>query len=207
MRLAETLGKRDVDLLELRLDALAGHLAGVRRLMKKIRLPVLLTVRHPDEGGIGNLSVVRRREIFQEFLPSAAMMDVELRSVGALREEIAFARERGIAVVVSDHQFRRMPTLAQMRERRRRAFGEGADIFKQACLADHALAVAKLLEFVSEDSDGPVAAMGMGKLGQASRLVLACAGSILNYGYLDKPNAPGQWEARELRELLRRLGH
>ena len=45
------------------------------------------------------------------------------------------------------------------------------------------------------------------RMGQVSRLVLACAGSILNYGYLDKPNAPGQWEARELRELLRRLGH
>ena len=48
--------------------------------------------------------------------------------------------------------------------------------------------------------------MGMGKLGQASRLVLACAGSKLNYGYHDKPNATGQWEAKELKGLLRRLG-
>ena len=48
--------------------------------------------------------------------------------------------------------------------------------------------------------------MGMGAFGQVSRLVLACAGSVLNYGYLDKPNAPGQWEARELTGLLRRLG-
>jgi 3-dehydroquinate dehydratase len=27
----------------------------------------------------------------------------------------------------------------------------------------------------------------------------------LNYGYLDRPNAPGQWEARELKALLSRI--
>ena len=206
MRLAETLGPDEVDLLELRGDALAGSLAEVRRFLKKSRLPVLLTVRHPAEGGIGNLSLRHRRELFRELLPAAALLDVELRSVAALREEIASARERGIGVVVSDHHFQRTPTLPQMRERRRRAFAEGADVFKLACLADDAASVARLLDFASERKAGPVAVMGMGKFGQVSRLVLACAGSILNYGYLDRPNAPGQWEARELKELLRRLG-
>lgn len=207
LRLAERLGKEDVDLLEVRVDALAACMHGVRRLLEKSKLPVLLTVRHPAEGGIGNLSVVRRGKLFRELLPAAGLIDVELRSVAALREEMACARERGIAVVVSDHHFRRTPTLAQMRERRKRAFSAGADIFKLACLADDAASVARLLDFASESKAGPVAVMGMGKMGQVSRLVLACAGSILNYGYLDKPNAPGQWEARELRELLRRLGH
>lgn len=207
LRLAERLGKEDVDLLEVRVDALAAYMDGVRRLLEKSKLPVLLTVRHPAEGGIGNLSVRRRRELFRELLPAAGLIDVELRSVAALREEMACARERGIGVVVSDHHFRRTPTLAQMRERRKRAFAAGADVFKLACLADDAVSVARLLDFASESKAGPVAVMGMGKMGQVSRLVLACAGSILNYGYLDKPNAPGQWEARELRELLRRLGH
>ena len=193
-------------MLELRVDALAGHLGDVRRMLAKGRIPVLLTVRHPAEGGIGNLPVDRRRELFREFLPSATLMDVELRSVAALRVEIAAAREKGIGIVVSDHHFRRTPTLAEMRERRRRAFRAGADIFKLACLADSAAAVARLLDFASENKAGPVAVMGMGKLGQVSRLVLACAGSVLNYGYLDKPNAPGQWEAWELKDLLRRLG-
>jgi len=94
----------------------------------------------------------------------------------------------------------------QMRERQKRAFAAGADVFKLACLADSAGSVTRLLDFVSANKGRPLATMGMGKLGQASRLVLACAGSILNYGYLDKPNAPGQWEARELKCLLRRLG-
>jgi 3-dehydroquinate dehydratase-1 len=45
--------------------------------------------------------------------------------------------------------------------------------------------------------------MGMGPLGKVSRLVLAAAGSRLNYGYLDKPQVKGQWPALE---LVRRIG-
>ncbi len=47
--------------------------------------------------------------------------------------------------------------------------------------------------------------MGMGPLGKLSRLVLAKAGSCLNYGYLRVANAPGQWEAAELGALLGRI--
>ena len=206
LRLAERLGSWDADLVELRVDALAGKMAEVRKFLAKAKLPVLLTVRHPAEGGIGNLSSESRKKFFQEFLPFAALVDVELRSVTVMREVIAAAKERGIGVVVSDHHFHRTPTLAQMCERRRRAFAAGADIFKLACLADTAGSVARLLDFVSTGKGLPLAVMGMGKLGQVSRLVLACAGSILNYGFLDKPNAPGQWEARDLKSLLRRLG-
>jgi 3-dehydroquinate dehydratase-1 len=206
LRLAERLGPGDVDLLEIRVDALAENLSGVRRLAAKAKLPLLLTVRHPAEGGIGKLSAATRKNLLVEFLPSAAVVDVELRSAAAMREVIAAAKARGIRVVISDHHFRRTPTLAQMRERRRRAFAAGADVFKLACLAGKASAVARLLDFVSDGKIGTVAAMGMGKFGQVSRIALACAGSTLNYGYLDAPNAPGQWEARELKSLLRRMG-
>ena len=206
LRLAERMGSRDADLVELRVDALAGKIAEVRKFLAKAALPILLTVRHPAEGGIGNLSSESRRKFFREFLPFAALVDIELRSVVVMREVIAAAKKRGIGVVVSDHHFRRTPTLVQMCERRRQALAAGADIFKLACLADTAGSVARLLDFVSTGKGRPLAVMGMGKLGQVSRLVLACAGSILNYGYLDKPNAPGQWEARELKSILRRLG-
>lgn len=206
LRLAERLGPGDVDLLEIRVDALADKLPGVRKLAANAKLPLLLTVRHPAEGGIGNLSPATRKKLLVEFLPSAAAVDVELRSARAMREVIASAKTQGIRVVISDHHFRRTPTLAQMRERRRRAFAAGADVFKLACLAENATTVARLLDFITDGKTGRVAAMGMGKFGQVSRLTLACAGSTLNYGYLDAPNAPGQWEARELKSLLRRMG-
>ena len=206
LRLAERLVRGDVDLLEIRVDALVEKLPGVRKLAANAKLPLVLTVRHPAEGGIGKLSTATRKKLLLEFLPAAAFVDVELRSAEAMREVIAAAKARGIRIVISNHHFRRTPTLAQMRERRRRAFAAGADVFKLACLADDAAAVARLLDFISDGKAGRVAAMGMGKFGQVSRLALACAGSTLNYGYLDTPNAPGQWEARELKALLRRLG-
>ena len=48
--------------------------------------------------------------------------------------------------------------------------------------------------------------MGMGELGQASRLVLAAAGSVLNYGFLGgTPQLKGQWPAAQLRERIDEL--
>jgi len=36
-------------------------------------------------------------------------------------------------------------------------------------------------------------------MGHPSRLALAIAGSVLNYGFLGGPNAPGQWYAPALK--------
>ena len=44
--------------------------------------------------------------------------------------------------------------------------------------------------------------MGMGPMGRVSRLVLAAAGSCLNYGYLDRAQVPGQWPAAELKRRI-----
>lgn len=178
----------------------------MRGLLAGSRLPILLTVRHPAEGGIGNLGSATRKEIFADLLPHAGLVDIELRSVSVMRSVIAEAKKHGIQVVVSDHHFHRTPTLAQMCERKKRAFAAGADVFKLAALTDDAASLARLIDFVSTGKARSLAVMGMGKLGQVSRLVLACAGSVLNYGYLDRPNASGQWEARALGRLLLQLG-
>jgi len=63
--------------------------------------------------------------------------------------------------------------------------------------------MARLLTLLGE-SEGPLAVMGMGTLGRAARLLFARAGSVLNYGWLDRPLVPGQWSAAEFRELLAR---
>jgi len=48
----------------------------------------------------------------------------------------------------------------------------------------------------------PLAVMGMGGLGFGSRILFAQCGSVLNYGWLHRPNVPGQWSALELKRLL-----
>ena len=93
------------------------------------------------------------------------------------------------------------PSLARLREVFRRSHHAGADIVKIATLLNGARDLAVLLQ-LQASARTPLATMGMGPLGKVSRLVLAAAGSRLNYGYLDKPQVPGQWPAPE---LVRRL--
>ena len=205
LRLAQKLRPESLDVVEIRIDALLEHLLEVERTIPRIAVPVLITARHPAEGGLGNLPANRRRELLARFLPHAALVDVELRSAPGFRSLIEEVKAAGATLVISDHHFRRMPSLAQMRARQERAFRAGAAIFKLATVLPAAGDFARLLELAGERAPGPRALMGMAKFGQVSRLALAQAGSVLNYGYLDRPNAPGQWEARELKQFLGRL--
>lgn len=206
LKIAARLRPGDVDVVEIRADALAGELPAVERAMQAITLPVLLTVRHPAEGGIGGLMPSQRRTLYERLLPHAALIDLELRSLGPLGDVAAKARAQGTGVVVSTHYFHSTPSLTKMLELQRASFRGGADVFKLAALAPTASLLARLLEFMGRKFPGSRAVMGMGAFGQVSRLTLAQAGSALNYGYLDQPNAPGQWEARILKVLLREMG-
>jgi 3-dehydroquinate dehydratase I len=205
LQIATRLGLDDVDVVEIRVDALAAHVAQIERTIGKIQVPVLLTVRHPAEGGIGQLTTAQRRSMYLRLLPAATLIDVELRSLQAFSDVVEEARHRGVGIVVSAHYFHSTPSLAQMLDLQRRSFRSGADIFKLAALTPSAPTLARLLEFIARPAPGLRAVMGMGSFGQVSRLTLARAGSVLNYGYLDTPNAPGQWEARELRKLITQL--
>jgi len=104
--------------------------------------------------------------------------------------------------VISFHDFRGTPSLKRLREIFRCSRLAGADIVKIATHVGGARDLAVLLQ-LQASARAPLATMGMGPLGKVSRLVLAAAGSRLNYGYLDKPQVPGQWPALE---LVRRIG-
>jgi 3-dehydroquinate dehydratase len=51
----------------------------------------------------------------------------------------------------------------------------------------------------------PVAAMGMGKLGQLSRLLFAQCGSALIYTSLGKPRVDGQLSLEQFRAAQRKI--
>jgi 3-dehydroquinate dehydratase-1 len=69
-------------------------------------LPLIVTVRHPLEGGAGALSAQKRRELFEKFLPHAAFVDVELRSVKELASVLNAARQNGVKIILSHHDFK-----------------------------------------------------------------------------------------------------
>src|SRR5882757_408174 len=120
----------EVDFLEIRVDSFAPDPAPLLRALPSLRVPLLITVRHPAEGGTHRLSLPRRRALFAEFLPFAQLIDIELRSVKALAPTMADARSRGVRVIVSDHHFKTMPPAARLQHSIRRAHEAGADTCK-----------------------------------------------------------------------------
>lgn len=201
LREAARLRPGEVGFVEVRLDALTPDHARLMAALESIRVPVLLTARHPTEGGAQRLSAAERRSLLQAFLLKAGAVDVELRSIASLSAVLENARRGKIKRVISFHDFRGTPGLPRLREIVRRSVRAGADIVKVATHLRGAndLAVLLLLQSAAKT---PLATMGMGPLGKVSRLVLAAAGSRLNYGYLDKPQVTGQWPALKLVERL-----
>ena len=198
-----------VDFLELRVDSFASAVdcALLEQSLPRLRTPLLLTVRHPLEGGAGRLATAQRRALYLRFLPWASLVDVELRSAETLRDVIAGARAQGAGVILSHHDFHKTPSPARLQTLWSAARRVGADVFKVAAVTDKARDVAVLLDFLTaRRADAPaLAVMGMGAYGKVSRLVFAQAGSVLNYGFLDCAQVPGQWPAELLKRRLAEL--
>jgi 3-dehydroquinate dehydratase-1 len=203
LRAALRLKAGAVDFLELREDHFAGDLDPLRRAVPKLQAPLIVTVRHPLEGGAGGLTQREREVLYAEFMRCAAFIDVEVRSLAALRPTIAAARKEKVGLIVSDHYFKTTPSLVRLRARRAAALAVRPDIFKVATLAETPAHFATLLDFLATTkTPPPLSAMGMGAFGKISRLALARAGSVLNYGYLGELQVPGQWPAVELKRRI-----
>jgi len=193
------------DILELRLDLLGkraqpsewNHLRG---------LSLLVTARREDEGGTKGFDDAKRLELLEAALPDAALVDLEVASIGVAANLIAKLAAAGTPWVASFHNFDRMPDLGELRDKVAAAREAGAAAFKVAAMMREPGDLARLADFQLEDHNMPVATMGMGPMAVVSRLLCAQCGSVLNYGYLgETPTAPGQWSAAEMKSAILRL--
>ena len=192
--------RRPPDLFELRLDALRHSLGKVTRAVPKLRAPLILTARHPEEGGLGRLGPVARRALLERFLEHAAFLDLELRSIREMKPLLRKARERHVGLILSWHDIHDTPARAELLRKTKSAAAAGAALFKIATRTDTPAQLARLiLFFETTRAPIPIAAMGMGKLGLASRRQLAQLGSALTYVSLGEPTIEGQPSLSQLR--------
>ena len=192
----------DCDLLELRLDLIALPAEEVLSLSEKLGLPLLITARHPEEGGQGNLDVAQRSALLEALLPKAALIDIEVRSAPEMLGLIRKAQARKVQVVGSFHDFHNTPSVDVLRGAVDFGLQCRLNAIKLATYLRGPEDIGRLVEVIATEKRAPLSVMGMGELGKVSRLLLAKCGSVLNYGYLGEANAPGQWPARRLKELL-----
>ena len=212
LRFADAM-RQPPDLFELRLDHLCGIAAQLERKMSNLSAkgrtrrgesaPVIITARDPREGGANNLSLQQRLNLLLRFLPYAKYVDIELRSARAFKSLLAQARKQNVRCILSFHDFKSTPSTRSLRAKAALAKTQGADIFKIACRTDSPAQLTRLIDFVlDKDVDLPVSAMGIGKLGAISRLLLARCGSVLNYASLHRSQVEGQLPIELLRSAI-----
>ena len=197
--------QRPPDLFELRLDSLWPISSQLEKAISRLRAPVIITARDPREGGIGKLSRQQRLDLLARFLPLAKYVDVELANVEAFETLLAAAKKRSVGRILSYHNFKSTPPPSSLSVKARAAKALRADIFKVATRTETPAAIARLVDFITNVSlNLPVSAMGIGKLGAISRLLLARCGSVLNYAAITHPNVEGQTSLELLRSAVRR---
>lgn len=185
-------------------------------------VPVLLTCRTAAEGGRASLGDAGYAVLMRLLLDELASweprrrpvaVDIEVRR-GCLPEVAARARDLGVDVVGSFHDFEGTPADADLEEVLDRMVREGGDLAKIAVWPASAEDVARLLGVTARAAASlpvPVAAMSMGALGMISR-VAAVFGSALTFAVVPdeegciEASAPGQLPIDEVRRCLSLLG-
>jgi 3-dehydroquinate dehydratase I len=192
------------DLYELRLDAFGTAVDDIRGRLEKLEAKIIITARHPREGGANELSARHRRALLLSFLPLAAWVDVELRSASAMSVVLQTAKKERVRTILSFHDFGGTPTARRLDELARRAHSLAPDLFKVAVRTDRPAQLDRLLEFFERHRTSTnLVAMGIGRLGRESRLELARRGCPLNYAHLGAPGVEGQLSIAELRRAFR----
>jgi len=154
-----------------------------------------------DEGRVADLLTAAERD-------AVAALDLELATVEDDPGLVDDARDRGVDVVVSAHDFDGTPDRASMADTLSRATEYG-DVGKLAVTATDRGDVLDLLAVTAErDTAGDrVATMAMGEAGRHSRAVAPLYGSRIGYAPVDPAaaTAPGQYDLATLRSLLTAL--
>ena len=204
--------RTDADGIELRMDFAADPLDQLAAYDGE--LPVLVTNRVAWEGGeaadtAARLDTLERAVEFD----AVAAVDLELAALSGAGDHdagrvAAHARDRGVSVVVSTHDFEATPERDAIVSRLERACEYG-DVGKMASTAgspDDVLAMLGATRELTRAGE-QVATMCMGEAGRHSRAVAPLYGSRIGYAPVDPEaaTAPGQYDLATLRSLVEQL--
>lgn len=208
--------KQKVDMAEWRVDWFEAvqDLEQVREILKELRnvleeIPLLFTFRTKAEGGEAEIS----SEAYVALNKMAAgsgdvdLVDVELFSMQEVSEQLIYQiHEYGVMVVASNHDFEKTPKKNCIVERLCQMQEAGADILKIAVMPHDTKDLLELLAATEEinrmHAKRPVVTMSMSKVGVASRLLGEVFGSAITFGAIGEVSAPGQVDAKNLRNML-----
>lgn len=207
------------DVVELRIDFLkeVTKLSAVDEALQTVRkeLPnsaILFTFRTKEEGGETAVAESYYFDLIAHAIKSGLVDGVDMeyfRDKERIEKTLAIAKECGVTVVMSNHDFDKTPSFEDITGRLIGMKKLGADVAKLACMPQSAKDVLTLLSATehvkSQYPDEPLITMSMGKLGAVSRISGEIFGSCLTFGSAKQASAPGQIEVTMLQQILKVL--
>lgn len=196
------------DLIELRVDMFENtsieYIIKVFKTAKeKIKKPIIATVRDVREGGHKEIS--DRLIIYKTIAPLSDVIDIEIGSEDIFEDIKNLCRSDKKILIGSYHNFESTPDDSYLESIVSRGKEMGADIVKIAVAANAREDLLRILTFTSKHKDKGLITMCMGDKGLPSRIISPLFGSLITYGYVRKPSAPGQLSVNEMIYIFRRL--
>ncbi|MDP2928673.1 MAG: type I 3-dehydroquinate dehydratase [Candidatus Omnitrophota bacterium] len=196
----------NADILEIRVDQFKildpEYVNRVIARVKKIGIPLILTVRSHEEGGEKNLPDELKLRIFKSAISLVDAVDIELKSP-VISEVVKIAKKNKKLIIVSWHNFKLTPGDRALKGILNDALKKGAQLVKVAVRARKADDVNRLMKFTMQNRASNLITISLGKVGRISRLIFPMAGSLITYAYITKPSGPGQTPLKDLRRHLR----
>ena len=213
---SEILKNIDYDVLEWRVDFFKDvtNINKVKQSLQVIRevigeKPIIFTFRSFKEGGHKEVTTAFYVELNKAIVTSKLVdaIDVELfNDEKDILELVNVSHDNGVAVIISNHDFKKTPAKDVIISRLCKAQELGGDIPKIAVMPTCAEDVITLLDATrimnEKYANGPIISMSMAGKGIISRLSGELFGSALTFGVVNKSSAPGQISAVELRKII-----
>lgn len=216
IELARTVKNMSIDLVEWRADWFDSvfEFEKVKEVLIELRevleeIPLMFTFRTEKEGGNKDISDDEYIEL-NKFVCDTGyvdMIDVEMFSgEDIIQEIIAYAHEKNVKVLGSNHDFGGTPSKKQLVTRFQLMQHFQADIIKIAVMPKEKSDVIALLlateEMVSKHAKVPVVSVSMSKLGVISRITGELFGSAITFATVGAASAPGQISADSVNMIL-----
>ena len=128
--ICKTKNNNTFDIVEIRLDQLVQE-KNLKEKLSSISHPLLLTCRHPKEGGQNNISdPLKRISLIEPLLPSASAIDIELSEFDKMKNIVSEAKSKDIKIILSYHNFKTTPETSDLNLIISEAEGLDVDIIK-----------------------------------------------------------------------------
>lgn len=203
-----------LDLVELRADyfEFVQNQTKVTDLLEKIRKlydkPLLFTLRTKKEGGVSNINTDYYFKLNKNVIESklVELIDIEFFSQAEGVDSIVnLARKNRVVTILSNHDFLKTPPEEEIISRVNKMMDCG-DIAKIAVMPNSEEDVLTLLSAalkLKKEKKGPFIAISMGPLGIISRISCELIGSCMTYASHKDKSAPGQIDAKLIKEIIK----